>query len=140
MSEWIKSNEDISVGDVFVQQTSDECGSSCHLYRVMEKRGKTLVVLRPIRGETYIDESCDRTRSEAKVRPLPDAVIEDERFVLLTRAYIRKPENRTTLWPVKHRGEPSVNWQEILHRYEEHGAHCSGWYGEPEWERYEKQS
>ena len=34
-------------------------------------RGKTLVELRGIRGESYVDESCQLGYGQVKVRPLP---------------------------------------------------------------------
>ncbi len=133
----IKSNQDVNVGEIFVRHTSDECGSCSYLYKVMEKRGKTLVILRPIMAKPMIDESCDKARSVVRLLPVPEAVNMEERLRQPARAYYDEETGKTRLYPVKHRGE-SVHWSEILNRYEEYGAHCSGWYGRKDWEKYEK--
>ena len=65
------TNENIHIGDVFMHSCSDECGSSCSFYQVVGLRGKTLVELRPIRCEDYVDETCDLGYGQVKVRPLP---------------------------------------------------------------------
>lgn len=65
------TNEGIRIGSIFQHSATDECGSSCSLYQVVGKRGKTLVELRAIRGEDFVDENCDLGRGQVRVRPLP---------------------------------------------------------------------
>ncbi|MCI8399047.1 MAG: hypothetical protein HFF90_06560 [Oscillibacter sp.] len=65
------SNEDIQIGSIFKCVARDECGSSCDFYQVVGKRGKTLVELRAIRRECFLDERCKPGLGEVRVRPLP---------------------------------------------------------------------
>ena len=66
------TNENIHIGDIFKHSSYDECGSGCSFYQVVGLRGKTLVELRGIRGESYVDESCQLGYGQVKVRPLPE--------------------------------------------------------------------
>ena len=65
------TNENIHIGNIFKHSSYDECGSGCSFYQVVGLRGKTLVELRGIRGESYVDESCQLGYGQVKVRPLP---------------------------------------------------------------------
>lgn len=70
------TNEGIHIGDIFKHTSQDECGSSCTFYQVVGKRGKTLVELRFIRGECFVDKDCDLGLGEVRVRPLPGQFLE----------------------------------------------------------------
>ena len=70
------TNEDIHVGEIYESSSSDECGRWCSLYQVVGKRAKTLVELRAIRGERFVDESCNLGLGQVKIRPLPGQFIE----------------------------------------------------------------
>lgn len=74
------TNEKIHIGDIYVYYSRDECGSSCAFYQVVGKRAKTLVELRPIQGEWFVDETCDSAVWEVKVRPLPGYDDESDRW------------------------------------------------------------
>jgi len=76
------SNENIHIGDIFKHTSRDECGSSCGFCQVVGKRGKTLVELRPIRGERFVDESCNLGLGQVKVRPLPGQFFEGDVFTV----------------------------------------------------------
>jgi len=64
-------NDNIHIGDIFEHSSSDECGSSCGFYQVVGLRGKTLVELRCIRDEPFVDESCNLGLGQVRLRPLP---------------------------------------------------------------------
>ena len=70
------TNEDIHIGEIYESTSSDECGHSCSFYQVVGKRAKTLVELRAIRGERFVDESCNLGLGQVKSRPLPGQFIE----------------------------------------------------------------
>ena len=77
------TNENIHIGNIFKHSSYDECGSGCSFYQVVGLRGKTLVELRGIRGESYVDESCQLGYGQVKVRPLPGQFWSG--FVAMTR-------------------------------------------------------
>lgn len=70
------TNEDIHIGEIYESWSSDECGRSCAFYQVVGKRAKTLVELRAIRGERFVDESCNLGLGQVKSRPLPGQFME----------------------------------------------------------------
>lgn len=78
------SNENIHIGEIYEWTSRAECGSSCGFCQVVGLRGKTLVELRAIRGERFMDESCAQgVQMTVKVRPLPGQFFEDsEPFTL----------------------------------------------------------
>jgi len=59
-------NECIRIGSIFYEDTSDECSLSCAFYQVVGLRGKTLVELRPLQTEEYVDERCVKTDGEVQ--------------------------------------------------------------------------
>lgn len=97
-------NDNIHIGDIFERSSSDECGSSCAFYQVVGKRGKTLVELRQIRGETYVDETCDLRFGQVKVRPLPGQFWEDAEVFTVG---VRQPDAETGRNWLRERGETS---------------------------------
>ena len=60
------SNENIRIGSIFSCRYSGECGSSSGYYQVVGLRGKTLVELRPIRTEEYVDGRCVKSEEEQR--------------------------------------------------------------------------
>ena len=71
------TNETFHIGDIFQTIFRDECGSSCEFYQVVGLRAKTLVELRLIRTEDFVDETCILGLGYVKVRPLPGQFFED---------------------------------------------------------------
>ena len=68
------TNENIRIGEIYMRQPSyydRDDFSGGHFYQVVGLRAKTLVELRPIRRECFVDESCDLRRGQVRVRPLP---------------------------------------------------------------------
>ena len=68
------TNENIRIGEIYMTKTSyyDPDGySGGNFYQVVGLRAKTLVELRSIRRECFVDENCDLRRGEVRVRPLP---------------------------------------------------------------------
>lgn len=85
MGEKRPTNENIQIGDIFVDKSSSEEGSSVSFYQVVGKRGKTLVELRRLEVEHYFDESCKPEQWKIMVRPLPGQFREKSE-VFTTRA------------------------------------------------------
>ena len=71
------TNENIHIGDIYKSSSSDECGYSCAFYQVVGLRARTLVELRLIRTEHFVDETCNLGLGQVKVRPLPGQFFED---------------------------------------------------------------
>lgn len=97
-------NDSIQIGDIFRHSSYDECGSSCEFYQVVGKRGKTLVELRQIRCETYVDETCDLGYGQVKVRPLSGQFFEDTEVLTVG---VRQPDAETGRNWLRKRGETS---------------------------------
>ena len=70
------TNEDIHIGEIFMSTSSDETEHSCEFYQVVGLRARTLVELRCIRDECFVDETCRLAYSEVRVRPLPGQFVE----------------------------------------------------------------
>lgn len=98
------ANETIQIGDVFKHTSDDECGSACSFYQVVGKRGKTLVELRAIRGEDFVDETCKLEYGEVRVRPLPGQFLEDKEVFTVR---VCKPDEATGRNWLRKRGETS---------------------------------
>ena len=60
------TNETIRIGSIFSCRYSGECGSSSGYYQVVGLRGKTLVELRRIRTEEYVDGRCVKSEEEQR--------------------------------------------------------------------------
>ena len=137
MSEWARSNEGVKIGDLFKTGFSDECGHYSTLFQVTGKRGKTLVTLRQIDAEPYIDETCDRSRGVVKLRPVPDCFI-SEGFDVRAQVCV-EGDDHTAL------GEIALDeilhgenrWCRCYYPYAKYGAYRSRWYGFDIWKRYE---
>ena len=71
MGKKLPTNENIHIGEIYEHSCTTEDDHTCSFYQVVGLRAKTLVELRKIQGEFYVDETCDRSRSEVRVRPLP---------------------------------------------------------------------
>lgn len=73
MSDQRPGNKGIQIGSIFRFHAQGECGSSYAYYQVVGLRGKTLVELREIRTEEYVDERCRASQWTWHVwcRPLP---------------------------------------------------------------------
>lgn len=71
------TNENIHSGDIFKETFRDECGSGCAFYQVVGKRAQTLVELRSIRRERFVDENDNLSLGQVRVRPLPGQFFED---------------------------------------------------------------
>ena len=139
MGEWLKDNQPVRIGDIFQNSTSDECGSYSRLYQVTGKRGKTLVTLRQIDAEPYIDETCNRARAVVKLRPVPDSFIGAE-FDVRARVCVegdRLPAAGEIVLDGILRGEARNGWRSYYYPYEKRKASRSGRYGFDIWERYE---
>ena len=65
------TNEDIHIGEIYRTSFSDETEHVCSFYQVVGLRAKTLVELRQIREEYFVDETCNLSYAEVRVRPLP---------------------------------------------------------------------
>lgn len=101
------SNEGICIGDIF------ECWSGPYLdqpdsdyYQVVALRGKTQVVLRPLRMETYINEGIEEGSPlywrRKRKRPLPGRFMTTDELTILARyehgKEIRRTGEEVTAW------------------------------------------
>ena len=98
------TNETIRIGDIFEYTARDECGSSCYFYQVVGLRGKTLVEVRQIKCEDYVDETCDLGYGQVKVRPLPGQFWEDTEVRTVRACWADEETGRNWL---RERGETS---------------------------------
>ena len=142
MSDWTKSNQGVEFGNIFVSSGGslfDECGHYDRLYQVTGKRGKTLVTLRQIDAEPYIDETCDQARGVVKLRPVPDSFI-SEGFDVRARVCVEGDSSsavgEVALDEILRGVENRNRWGRTYHPYGKWGATRSGWYGFDIWERY----
>lgn len=71
--EWRMSNEDVVVGDVFSFGFTDDMGHYESFYKVLERRGKTEVVIQKI-GEEIVEED---EHGHLEVKADPDKEIGD---------------------------------------------------------------
>ncbi|MCI8809636.1 MAG: hypothetical protein HFF84_05785 [Oscillibacter sp.] len=73
MSDQRPGNACIQIGSIFKSSVQGECGSSYVYYQVVGLRGKTLVELRKLQTEEYVDERCRTSQWTWHVwrRPLP---------------------------------------------------------------------
>lgn len=81
MSSQRPGNEGIQIGMIFRENTSGECDVSYCYFQVVGLRGRTLVELRRLRTEEYVDERCRNSQWTWHVwrRPLPGEFAEDSR-------------------------------------------------------------
>ncbi len=93
--EWKMSNEDVSVGEIFVYGHTDEVGHYSTFYKVVEKRGKSIVIIRQVAAEA----TGEKEPNGIRVRALPDEITGDERRV---RAYIEN-DGTTVLGDINNR-------------------------------------
>lgn len=82
MGKKLPTNENIHIGEIYKTTYRSETGHDCAFFQVVGLRAKTLVELRQIRGECFVDETCDRAYSQVKVRPLPGQFVDEETFTV----------------------------------------------------------
>ena len=70
------TNENIHIGEIYKSTSTDETEHSCDFYQVVGLRAKTLVELRRIRDECFVDETCRLAYAKVRVRPLPGQFVE----------------------------------------------------------------
>ena len=138
MGEWVKNNQPVGIGDVFTNSSSDECGNYCRIFQVTGKRGKTLVTLRQIDAEPYIDETCDRGYGVVKLRPVRDSFLGGEFDV---RAWVCVEGDRFTapgevMLAGICRKEEGSGWRRWYDPYGKYPATRSGWYGFDIWKKH----
>ena len=90
------SNEDVSLGDIFVKGFCDEVGYFSSFFKVVEKRGKSIVIVRQVAAET----TGNKVNNGVEVKALPDNVIGDEHRL---RAYI-SDDGETSLYEISSTG------------------------------------
>lgn len=100
------TNENIQIGDIFEETFRDECGSSCAFYQVVGKRAKTLVELRHIRGERFVDENCNLSLGQVRVRPLPGQFFENAKIITVGVCVPSEIDGRNCL-----RGRGEDDWR-----------------------------
>ncbi len=112
MPEWKMSNEDVSVGDIFVHGKTEEVGHNAGFYKVVEKRGKSIVIIRSVDHEIIGEKD-----GEVEIKALPNEIKGEEQRV---RAYI-SDDGRTKLAEINSR-----HWSDNYHRGDT--AWLSGWF------------
>ena len=118
------TNENIQIGDIFNETFRDECGSSCAFYQVVGKRAKTLVELRPIRGERFVDEDCNLGLGQVWVRPLPGQFCEDAEIMTVGVCVPSEIDGRNWL-----HGRGEDGWRSFSEMRDGETAHISGYAG-----------
>lgn len=94
--DWKMTNEDVVVGEIFNKGFCDEIGYITEFFKVVEKRGKTIVIVRKVAAETTGKKRCNGI----EIRALENEVIGEPHKV---RAYIT-PENETVLYEMNAKG------------------------------------
>jgi len=84
------SNEDVYVGQIFMLGFCDEVGTYSTFYKVVEKRGKTIVIIRQVNATT----TGKKDKNGVEIKALPDEVIGEP---IKTRAFIWNDKNKTVL-------------------------------------------
>ena len=110
---WKMSNEGVQVGDVFVKGFTDEVGHFSTFYKVVEKRGKSIVIVRRIAARAI----SERKNGEIEIAAVRDLEIGDKHRL---RAYV-DDEGKTVLWELNPKG-----WFDAYDRGDISGR--SGWY------------
>lgn len=118
--DWKMSNEDVSVGDIFVHGHTEEVGHCSGFYKVVEKRGKSIVIIRSVGHEVTGKEMPN----EIEIKALPNEITGEEQRV---RAYITD-DGRTKLAEIN-----KIHWSKYYDRGDT--AWLSGWYAGWEKER-----
>jgi hypothetical protein len=111
--DWKMSNEDVSIGDIFVHGSTQEVGHNAGFYKVVEKRGKSIVIIRRVDYEVTGREGPN----EIEIKALPDKITGEEQRV---RAYI-KDNGMTVLAEINSR-----YWKNYYDRGDT--AWISGWF------------
>lgn len=118
------SNEEVRIGDIF------ECWFGPYMaqpetdwYQVTALRGRTQVVLRPLRMETYINEEIQEGSSlywlRERKRPLPGQFLEADELIAMARyergREIRRTGEEVTAWVLPDRtADGRLVLQEVL--------------------------
>ena len=118
------TNENIQIGDIFNETFRDECGSSCAFYLVVGKRAKTLVELRPIRGERFVVEDCSLGLGQVWVRPLLGQLFEDAEIMTVGVCVPSEIDGRNWL-----HGRGEDGWRSLSEMRDGETAHISGYAG-----------
>lgn len=107
MSKKWGSNEDIRIGDIFWCWCGPYAGQpDSDYYQIVALRGKTQVVLRPLRMETYINDGIEKDRPlywlRERKRPLPGQFMTADELVARARyergKEIRRAGEEVTAW------------------------------------------
>ena len=93
---WKMSNENVVVGEIFNKDFCDEVGYFSNFYKVIEKRGKTIVIVCQVAAET----TGKKITNGVEIRALEDEVIGAPHRV---RAYITE-NNETILNEINAKG------------------------------------
>lgn len=120
------TNENIHIGEIYESTSSDECGHSCSFYQVVGKRAKTLVELRAIRGEHFVDESCNLGLGQVKSRPLPGQFFEDDKVFTVRAATVSEYTGKKCLYKPEKSDECGAVYFEMR---EGEVGHLSGYDG-----------
>ena len=108
MGKKLPTNENIHIGEIYMTISRSETGHDCAFFQVVGLRAKTLVELRQIRVECFVDETCDLRLGQVRVRPLPGQFFEgDETFTVRVggvdeydgRKFLREINPESRMWP-----------------------------------------
>ena len=136
------TNENIHIGEIYKTSFTSETEHSCAFYQVVGLRAKTLVELRQIRAERFVDETCDLRLGQVRVRPLPGQFFEgDETFTVraagVTEARVLGGETIKVLCEIN---PESRMWPEVYFEVKEgETGYLSGYAGGYALEKLEKE-
>lgn len=137
MGKKLPTNENIHIGEIYKTSFTDETEHSCAFFQVVGLRAKTLVELRQIRCECFVDETCSLSRAQVRVRPLPGQFLEGaETFTVRARG-VSEHIGKKYLCEIN----PEFrNWPTLYYEVEEgETGHLSGYAGHDARKELEKE-
>lgn len=129
MGKKLPTNENIHIGEIYKTSFTSETEHSCAFYQVVGLRAKTLVELRAIRGECFVDETYD-SHYKVRVRPLPGQFVEGAETFTVRAAGITEARvlGGETIKVLREINPESRMWPEVYYEVREgETGHLSGY-------------
>lgn len=104
---WRMTNETVEIGEIFQKGFCDECGYDAEFFKVVGKRGKTLVIVKLVDSEPTGKEVKNGSANGEEIRAVPSKEIGEE---IKVRAYITE-EGKTVLYDIN-----ATDWYSLYTR------------------------